>query len=62
MDEKIAGFDVPLANKLRKGVAKKKPELIEEIKTKFYAMGKERGTREVMLNYVWNKCIVPQLG
>lgn len=62
MDEKIAGFDVPLANKLRKGVAKKKPELIEEIKNKFYAMGKERGTREVMLNYVWNKCIVPQLG
>ena len=62
MDDKIAGFDVPLANKLRKGVAKKKPELIEEIKTKFYAMGKERGTREVMLNYVWNKCIVPQLG
>ena len=62
MDEKIAGFDVPLANKLRKGVAKKKPELIEEIKTKFYAMGKERGTREVMLNYVWDKCIVPQLG
>lgn len=62
MDEKIAGFDVPLANKLRKGVAKKKPELIEEIKTKFYIMGKERGTREVMLNYVWNKCIVPQLG
>ena len=62
MDDKIAGFDVPLANKLRKGVAKKKPELIEEIKTKFYSMGKERGTREVMLNYVWNKCIVPQLG
>ena len=62
MDDKIAGFDVPLANKLRKGVAKKKPELIEEIKTKFYAMGKEHGTREVMLNYVWNKCIVPQLG
>ena len=62
MDDKIAGFDVPLANKLRKGVAKKKPELIEEIKTKFYVMGKERGTREVMLNYVWNKCIVPQLG
>lgn len=62
MDDKIAGFDVPLANKLRKGVAKKKPELIEEIKTKFYAMGKERRTREVMLNYVWDKCIVPQLG
>lgn len=62
MDEKISGFDVPLANKLRKGVAKKKPELIEEIKNKFYAMGKERGTREVMLNYVWNKCVVPQLG
>lgn len=62
MDDRIAGFDVPLANKLRKGVAKKKPELIEEIKTKFYVMGKKRGTREVMLNYVWNKCIVPQLG
>lgn len=62
MDDKIAGFDIVLANKLRKGVAKKKPEVIEEVKKKFFEMGKERGTREAMLNYSWRIGIMPQLG
>ena len=62
MDDKISGFDIVLANKLRKGVAKKKPEIVEEVKQKFFKMGKERGTREVMLNYSWRIGIMPQLG
>lgn len=62
MDDKIAGFDITLANKLRKGIAKKKPELVEEIKKKFFEMGKQRGNREVLLNYCWTKMISPQLG
>lgn len=62
MDEHIAGFDIVLANKLRKGVAKKKPELIAEIKSKFFAMGKERGARDVFLTYVWDFMVKPQLG
>lgn len=62
MDPQIAGFDIVLANKLRKGVAKKKPELVEEIRNKFFKMGKERGTRDIFLNYIWNYMIKPQLG
>lgn len=62
MDEGIAGFDVKEANKLRKVIAKKKANEIEEIKSLFYQKGKELGTRHELLDYVWNKQIVRQLG
>ena len=33
---------------------KKKAKLLEETKELFYKKGKELGTRQVMLDYVWN--------
>lgn len=43
MDERISGFDVLEANKLRKGVAKKKEEIIKEIKNLFFEKGLKNG-------------------
>lgn len=62
MDKGIAGFSIIEANKLRKGIAKKKKEVILEVKQLFYEKGKKQGTRKEMLNYVWNYCFRPQLG
>jgi len=62
MDPHIANFTIVEANKLRKGIAKKKPEIIEAIKQKFFEKGKEVGTREVLLNYVWSQQISMSLG
>lgn len=62
MDDSIAGFDIILANKLRKGVAKKKAAVVEEVREKFFKMGEERGNRKIFLNYVWDYMIKPQLG
>lgn len=62
MEPKISGFDIILANKLRKAVAKKKTELVSEVQEKFFSMGLERGNREVFLNYVWDYMVKPQLG
>lgn len=62
MDEKIAGFDVKWANKLRKAIAKKSKEAMEECYEQFYKSGKQLGTREELLNYVWDIQIKRQLG
>lgn len=63
MDKKIAGFDLVWANKLRKAIAKSKAKhLIDEVHSKFVADGVALGNRELFLNYVWESCIVPQLG
>lgn len=63
MDDKIAGFDLVWANKLRKAIAKSKAkDMIEEVYTKFINSGIKLGNREVFLQYVWNSCVVPQLG
>ncbi|MFC6456021.1 PHP domain-containing protein [Paenibacillus vulneris] len=56
MDERIAGFSVKDANKLRKTIAKKQArEEFEERKKEFYESGRKRGTRENLLNYVWKQ-------
>lgn len=62
MDEKISGFDMKWANKLRKGLAKKKKEIIDEVTAEYYRKGAELGTRKEMLDYVFKYCIKPQLG
>lgn len=62
MDEKISGFDIVSANKLRKVIAKKKANEIEEVKKYFYKSGLELGTRKQLLDYVWNVQIERQLG
>ena len=62
MDERIAGFGVREANMLRKANAKKKPELREDMRLEFIRRGKEIGTREIMLDYVWNVQFATQFG
>lgn len=62
MDSKISDFTMSEANKLRKGIGKKNKKLQEECKEKFFIKGREKGTSINLLNYVWNECIVPQLG
>lgn len=63
MDKRIAGFDLIWANKLRKAIAKAKAKhLIEEVYNEFMNQGEKLGNRKVFLQYVWDSCIVPQLG
>jgi DNA polymerase III subunit alpha len=62
MDKRVAGFDVKLGNKLRKAIAKRSKEALEEVESKFFKMGRELGTRDELLNYVWNVQIKRQLG
>lgn len=62
MDSKIGNFDLTEANKLRKGIAKKKQKVIDEVKALFFKKGLEAGTRQVMLDYVWNRQISLSLG
>lgn len=62
MDPKVANFSVAEANTLRKGIAKKKPELIEKIRQLFYNKGAECGTRTELLDYIWNIQIHRQVG
>lgn len=62
MDPHISDFTVGEANMARKAVAKKKPKVMAQVKELFYNKGLERGTRECLLDYVWNKQILPQAG
>lgn len=62
MDKRVAGFDVKLANKLRKAIAKKSKKDMEEAHQEFFKRGKELGNRETILKYVWDVQIKRQLG
>jgi DNA polymerase-3 subunit alpha len=62
MDEKISGFDVKSANKLRKAIAKRDEDALHEVHTEFFEKGRKRGTSDNLLNYVWNVQIKRQLG
>ena len=62
MEPKISNFDMIKASKLRKSIAKKSAKLAAEAKDMFYEDGIKAGNRINILNYVWDKCIVPQLG
>jgi DNA polymerase-3 subunit alpha len=62
MDERVAGFDVKLANKLRKAIAKRSKEALEEVESEFFKGGERLGTRSELLDYVWNVQIKRQLG
>lgn len=53
-DPEISNFDELEQNKLRKTIAKPKGAALDEIKSLFYSKGKAQGTREEMLDYVWN--------
>ena len=62
MNPKICNFDLVLANKARKIVAKKKMADIADFEKLFYKSGESAGARKEFLIYVWNTCIKPQLG
>jgi DNA polymerase-3 subunit alpha len=62
MDPHISGFSIAEANKLRKGIAKKKKDVIEATKQLFYEKGKALGTSQAMLDYVWGVQISRQIG
>lgn len=62
MNPKITNFDLTLANKARKIVAKKKMKEVAGFEELFYQKGEETGARKIFLTYVWNTCIKPQLG
>lgn len=54
MDEHISNYTLKESNQLRKSVAKKDEALQAKAKQQFYEYGKKQGTRQVMLDYVWN--------
>lgn len=62
MDEKISGFSVKEANKLRKTIAKKKLAEIDNMHKLFIDRGREHGTSDSLLNYVWEVQVKRQLG
>ncbi len=62
MNPKITNFDLLLANKARKIVAKKKTKEVAGFEELFYEKGQEQGCRKEFSTYIWNTCIKPQLG
>jgi len=62
MDPHISGFDMKEANKLRKTIAKKQFREIEVVKDLFFEKGKELGTSNNMLSYIWYVQVSAQLG
>ena len=62
MNPQITNFDLTLANKARKIVAKKKAEEVSGFRELYNNKGIEAGNRQVFLDYVWDTCIKSQLG
>lgn len=62
MDEKTAGYSLKEANKLRKSIAKKDKKLQAEAKDLFFKYCKERGTRDIFADYIWNVVFAASMG
>lgn len=62
MDKDISNFDIIEANKLRKAIAKKKANLMEEVKELFYKKCKENKTSKNLADYIWHEIAMPQAG
>jgi len=62
MDEKISNFTLTESNKFRKGIAKKIEKELKKAQELFYSKGREIGTSENLLNYVWNVQCKRQFG
>lgn len=62
MDPKITNFTLNEANSLRKAIAKKDSRILEKTKEMFYIKGRDLGTSDFLLNYVWNLQIGRQVG
>lgn len=55
MDKRISGFSLKQANKLRKAIAKKKADVLEETKKLFFESCKNQGTSEILAKYIWEE-------
>jgi DNA polymerase-3 subunit alpha len=62
MDSEVSGYSLKEANKLRKSIAKKDPQLQAAAKEQFYEYGRKLGTREVFLDYIWNVLFSMSMG
>ena len=62
MDPHISGFDMKEANKLRKTIAKKQFKEIKAVKDLFFSKGRELGTSDKLLSYIWYVQVSAQLG
>jgi DNA polymerase-3 subunit alpha len=62
MDKQVGGFTLQQANKLRKSIAKKKADVLEETKKLFFNSCLQQGTREIFANYVWNVVFAMSFG
>ena len=62
MDKRISNFNIVEANKIRKGIAKKDKQALQEAKDLFYSKGLENGARELFLNYIWEEKFSAQFG
>lgn len=63
MDENIGNFSLVWSNKLRKAIAKSyAKDLIQTVHDELIKQGMNNGARKTFLDYVWETCVVPQLG
>ena len=62
MDSRVSGYSLKEANKLRKSIAKKDEGLQAEAKAQFFEYGKNLGTRDVFLDYIWNVVFGASMG
>ncbi len=56
------GFDLTWADRLRKSIAKKKPEEFKALEKEYFAQVKEKGLSENLCNYVWNVLVSTSRG
>lgn len=62
MHEKIGGFSLAWGDKLRKAVAKKKPQEFLKLQDEFFENAKEKNLSKNLTEYVWNVLISTQRG
>ena len=62
MHEKIGGFSLAWGDKLRKAVAKKKPQEFLKLQDEFFENAKEKNLSKNLTEYVWNMLISTQRG
>jgi len=59
LDERVVGFNMKQANKIRKSIAKKDPVLQAQQEELFMKTGAEHGISDKMLRYTWDYMIEP---
>lgn len=56
------GFDLNFADRLRKSVAKKRPEEYKKCEKEYFERVQEQGLSKNLCNYVWNVCVATSRG